>query len=74
MKRYIVEVATHESYCTDNWDGYWNPEDYIEAEDAEKAVNLAKRYLYVNGEDVRKLLFRVAEMDEYGCNGEWIFM
>lgn len=71
MKKYIVEVTTHENYCTDNWDNDWNPEKYVEAEEPEEAVDITKDYLNENGEDVEKVLFRVAEMDEYGCNGEW---
>lgn len=62
MKKYIVEITTHENYCTDNWDNDWNPERFIEAEDAGQAVNLAKSYLKHIGEDVEKILFRVAEV------------
>ena len=74
MKKYIVEVTTHESYCTDNWSNDWNPEKYVEAEDAEEAVNIAKDYLNENGEDVEKIFFRVTEIGKYECNGEWFFM
>ena len=62
MKKYIVEVTTNENYCTDNWDNNWNPEKYVEAKDAEQAVNLAKNYLSENGEDIEKILFRVNEI------------
>lgn len=74
MKTYIVEVTTNENYCTDNWDNAWNPEKYVEAENAEEAVSFAKDYLNENGEDVEKMLFRVVEIGEYECNGEWFFM
>lgn len=62
MKKYIVEVSTHGNYCTDNWDNDWNPEKYVEAEDAGEAVSLARDYLSENGEDVEKIFFRVAEV------------
>ena len=74
MKTYIVEFTTNENYCTDNWDNDWYPEKYVVAEDAEEAVNLVMDYLDDCGEDSEKMLFRVAEMDKYGCNGEWFFM
>lgn len=74
MKKYIVEVTTHENYYTDNWINDWNFVKYVDAEDVEEAVNLTKDYLNENGEDTEKMLFRITEIDKYGCNGEWIFM
>ena len=73
MKKYIVELTTNENYCTENWDNGWCPEGFIEANDAEEALDLAKDYLRDNGEDVDTFLFRVAEKDEYG-HGEWRWM
>jgi hypothetical protein len=45
MKKYIVEITTDETYCTDNWDNNWDSEKYVEA------VDITKDYLNENGED-----------------------
>ena len=74
MKKYIVEITTNENYCTDNWDNDWNPEKYVYAKNAKEAVYRVMDYLYICGENTEKMLFRISEVDEYGCNGEWIFM
>ena len=58
MKKYIVEVSTHENYYTDDW----NFEEFVIAENAEEAVNFAKNYLIENGEDVEEILFRITKI------------
>lgn len=74
MKTYIVEFTTNENYWIDNLINDWNFVKYVDAKDPDKAVNLVMDYLDDCGEDSEKMLFRVVEIDKYGCNGEWFFM